>query len=69
MVTYSQGGQGESVLHRSDGGGEGLALTLVEDRFIGVAHLQAGICKNINLFRAGHIAKAYGVTREGSGYR
>jgi len=34
---------------RSEGGGEGLALTLVEDR-------------------AGHIAKAYGVMREGSGY-
>ena len=24
--------------HRSEGGGEGLALTLVEDRYIGVAH-------------------------------
>ena len=24
---------------------------------------------NVNLVRAGHIAKAYGVMREGSGYR
>jgi peroxiredoxin len=36
--------------HRSEGGGEGLALTLLEDR-------------------GGRIAQAFGVLREGSGYR
>ena len=70
------------VSPRSEGGGEGLALTLVEDRSlchlfktylveIQKEYLQTllGFCQNVNLFRAGHIAKAYGVMREGSGYR
>ena len=70
------------MLHRSEGGGEGLALTLVEDRCILVSHLfleiqkeyletfanYEGFRQNVNMFRAGHIGKAYGVMREGSGY-